>query len=305
MIAILNDVLGSRPRAFENRSRYGRASACSCARGLRRRARRSRREHEVVAAFYPLAYAAEQVGGDRSACEPHAGRAPSPTTSSCAASDVARVQRRRRSSSTSATASCRLSRRRSRDRDGAVARPRSRATPDRRRGGARRRSARLARPRSLRAIVARDRGGARARPAAADDLAAQARRSSTRVSPRARALRAPRDRHEPRGFRLPRAALRPRADPAHRASRPRPSRARGARAARREVSSARARRRSSSRRSSRPSSPRRSRARPASTTAVLDPLEGLTDERARRRAPTTSRVMRANLATLRKALGCT
>ena len=62
------------------------------------------------------------------------------------------------------------------------------------------------------------------------------------------------------------------------------------------------RRRSSSRRSSPRGSPRRSRAR-SRRTAVLNPLEGLTEEQIAAGEDYFS-VMRANLAALREALGC-
>ena len=68
-------------------------------------------------------------------------------------------------------------------------------------------------------------------------------------------------------------------------------------------SSARASRRSSRRSSCRPRSPRRSRARPASRSSVLDPIESLTDEQVEAGEDYLS-VMRENLDILRKALGC-
>ena len=107
-----------------------------------------------------------------------------------------------------------------------------------------------------------DRQGARP-PPEAERFAAQAARARPRVPPRPRPLRAARDRHEPRGVRLSRRALRPRAGPAHGLA---PGGGAVARATWRSSCARCAqsgRRRSSSRRSSRRSSPRRSRARPA------------------------------------------
>ena len=87
------------------------------------------------------------------------------------------------------------------------------------------------------------------------------------------------------------------------ASARRRSRARGAWRRSSSGSGASARRPSSSRRSSRRSSPRPWRGRRAHETAVLDPLEGLTDEDAAR-GDDYFGVMRRNLAALRAALGC-
>ena len=67
--------------------------------------------------------------------------------------------------------------------------------------------------------------------------------------------------------------------------------------------SSRARRRCSSKRSSRPSWRRRSRARPARGRPCSIPLEGLTKDESANGADYFS-LMRANLAALRKALGC-
>ena len=109
----------------------------------------------------------------------------------------------------------------------------------------------------------------------------QARRARRRVPTRPRPLRTPPDRDEPRRLRLSRGPLRARAGAARRAHARGGAVGEGHRPARRRRPRAPARRPSSSRRSSRRSSPRPSRARPASKTAVLDPLEGISDERDR------------------------
>ena len=89
-------------------------------------------------------------------------------------------------------------------------------------------------------------------------------RRSTGTSPRARALRASRDRDEPCGVRLPRRPVRPRAGPSRRRLARGRARRAGYRAARRRGAARRGPRRSSSSRSSRHGSPRRSRARQTS-----------------------------------------
>ena len=75
-------------------------------------------------------------------------------------------------------------------------------------------------------IVRADRRGARHAPARAGALARELRALDREYRAGLAALRAARARHEPRGVRLPRAALRPAADRDHRPRRPRPSRAR-------------------------------------------------------------------------------
>ena len=113
------------------------------------------------------------------------------------------------------------------------------------------------------AIVARDRARAGRRR----------RRGRPRRPPRGSRRRVPRTdsttasaaraRHEPRGLRLPREAVRARADPAHRDLARGGAERQGDRGPGRRGRGEAARRRSSSRRSSRRSSPRRSRARQA------------------------------------------
>ena len=155
------------------------------------------------------------------------------------------------------------------------------------------RPARLARPGPVRADSRADRRrAARARTGRpAHRRPAQAR---PRISPRACALRAARDRDEPRGIRLPRQPLRPQAGRDHR------SHARGRAHARRTWSMSsrscgeRMRRPSSSRRSSRRGWPSTVAREVGARTGVLDPIEGLTP--AEKRGATYLSVMRRNLA---------
>ena len=147
-----------------------------------------------------------------------------------------------------------------------------------------------------------ERIGRRARPpgggatAAAAELKAARRGVPRGVSTSASGASSSR----PRAFGYLAQPLRARADRARRHPRPRRSRPR---ASSRSVADAgackRARRPSSSRRSSRRGSPRRSRARPARRPRVLDPLEGLTEERGDAGDDYFS-VMRGNLAALRR-----
>ena len=286
MIAVLDEPASVSARAFENRSLY-RAASRGCARGrLRRHGAEATAGTDVVAAFYPLAFAAEQIGGGAVAVTnltPAGCRAARPRAD---AAGRARRSTARRSSSTSATASMPAL-------ETAVrAARRARRRPARRTAASRRgrtgtaapgRSARLARSRPLR----RDR--ARAIGAALGD--ARARR--TRSPPARRARR----RVPARASRTARAARSSRATPRSATSPPRygleqvpldgldagggAESARGARAARRRVE-----------RSGATTvffetlvSPKLAEtvAREAGVgTAVLDPLEGLTDERARR-----------------------
>ena len=175
--------------------------------------------------------------------------------------------------------------------------------PARRRRG-RERPARLARPDPLRADRPCDRR--RARPSDGGRRIRRAARAARRgVRARARALRASRDRDEPRGVRPTSPTATSSSRSRSSACRPRPSPTRGDIAGLVDevrgagattvffeplVSS---------------DSPRPSRARRASRRPSLDPLEGLTTGAGGRAAPTTSASCAQNLAALRAALGCT
>ena len=178
--------------------------------------------------------------------------------------------------------------------------PSPRDGADRRRGGLR--PARLARPDALRGAGAK--GGRHAgSPGGSRSAGRAARTARPRVPGRARALREARARHEPRRLRLPRACVRPRAGPA------RGSRAGGGafrarhRGARPGGRGAAVPRRSSSRRSSPRGSRRRSRARRAPAPPCWIRSKGSRDDEVSAGDDYFS-VMRANLAALRKALGC-
>ena len=187
-------------------------------------------------------------------------------------------------------------------------RPLGRSSPTAAAGrGQRRRAARrppcLARSGALCRHRAPDRLGARRRSVRGSPRA-QARPARRAVPAWSRPLCAPSDRHEPCCLRVSGRALRARADPARRARAGGGAVGQGSGASRRGRQRGPERRRCSPRRSSRRSSRKRSRARPGSATAVLDPVEGLTDGEIAAGADYFS-VMRSNLAALRKALGCT
>ena len=277
-------------------------SPCRRARGgLRRQPVRPRTD--VVAAFYPLAFAAEQVA--------RAGLAVDEPDAARRGAARPRADGARRRTATGRGARRLRGRRLPAGRRGcrraiATARRSTSSTPSGRIDGAEGRDPHVwldpiryatGRPRDRRARSG-DRG-------AAARLVRRLASLDRDFRARPRPLRAPRDRDEPRRVRVPRRSLRPRAGPARRRSRRR-------RSPRRRISSASsrtcvrpARRRSSSSRSSRPRSPRRSRARRASSTAVLDPLEGLTAEERRARRGLLQRHARESRRVARTALGCT
>ena len=192
---------------------------------------------------------------------------------------------------------------------GAVARPARGQTLDAWRRGrdARGRSARLARPDALRAHGAVDRSGARARRGSAGRELRGAGCTAGRLDAAFRqglaSLRAAGDRHQPCRVRIPRRSATASSRYRSRASRPRQSRARATSSGSSLVEASGA----TTVFFESLVSPKLAEtvAREAgATTAVLNPLEGLTRRGARADGADYFSVMRENLAALRKALGC-
>ena len=266
--------------------------------------RRAGKGNEIVAAFYPLAFAAEQIAGASAEVRNLTPAGAEPHDLELTPSDVRAVARRLARP---------LPRRRlhAGPRDGGEATSGPLARRARRAAPAEglRREARRATPTSgsipvRYAEMVRLIGAALGKKAPAARLARRLDALDARVPPRPRPLRPPPDRDEPRRVRLSRGPLRARAGSA-----------RGAHAGGRAVGAGHrpARRRrpqlrrhdgvlrdahlAEARRDGRPRSA-------TCETAVLDPLEGIGKSEIAAGADYFS-VMRANLATLRKALGCT
>ena len=192
-------------------------------------------DRTVVASFYPLAFAAQQIGGAGIDVRNLTPPGVEPHDLELSGSDVTHDRRRRPRP---------LLRRglpagpRGRDRLDVGARrrsPRRGRDTGRRRGGARRRPPRLARSGPVRRDRRADRRGARS-PSGGRAVRDEAARPRPRVPRRPLRLRARRVRHEPRGVRLPGRALRAEAGRDHGhlagggadAARPRGGRAPGA-----------------------------------------------------------------------------
>ena len=252
----------------------------------------------VVASFYPLAFAAEQVGGPSVArSQPHAARSRAARPRGDARRRPGAPRRGSRASARRglpAAARGRCGRRRPR-RSTSSTRLVSTAW---RTATSTSGSTRCATPFSSSGSATRS--AVRTRP---QRLVRRLRSARPRLPGGARRLRPPRDRHEPRGLRLPRGSLRARADPDHRAVAPKASRRRATSSERSTPCARPARRRSSSSRSSRHALLEAVAREAGAQTAVLNPIEGLTESEQDGGADYFS-LMRANLATLRKALAC-
>ena len=240
---------------------------------------------QVVAAFYPVAYAAEQIAGaDDRRAEPDARR----RRAARSRADAGGRSRRRQGRGTRA-----LSRRRlhARARNCSGERQGARSISSRAASAAWTQEDGSTAPTltsgSIRCGTRRwpdDRRRARRRRGGRRGWSAGSIGSMPQFRRRPRTLRAAPDRDESRCLRLSRRPLRPRADPARRARRPRRSLRPGASRTSSSSSGDRARRPCSSRRSFHRSSPKTVAREAGVATAVLDPLEGLTgDEHGGRR----------------------
>ena len=257
---------------------------------------------QVVAAFYPLAFAAEQIAGDRASgldltppgAEPH---------------DLELTAARRGARSTGASLVLYLGDgfqpglERGRGGPGG-AEPRLLRDPTTSRSEEARRTRTSG---STRSGTPPSPGGSERRsatPAAADALVRRLQLLDARFRDGLERLRPPRAHHEPRGVRVSRGTLRARAGPAGRAVPGGRARPEGARAARRRGARRRARRRSSRRPLGSTALADTVARESGAKTATLDPLEGLTAAEVAAGADYFC-VMQENLAALRKALGCT